>query len=440
MNISGVRVRFAPSPTGFFHIGSARTALFTWLYARHTGGTFVLRIEDTDKARNSDPFLQVIFDSLRWLGMDWDEGPQKSGPYEPYFQSQRVSTYKHYIERLKSTGRTYEQDGALYFKVSGEPQVIKDIVRGEVTRLEDKDFVVVRSNGEPVFHLVNVIDDIDMKITHVIRGEDHLSNTSKHVELFKAFEAPIPVFAHIPLILKLEGSGKMSKRDKGALLEEYRSRHYLPEAVCNYLCLLGWSPKEDREILPMTEIIQLFDLPAISKNNARFDEKKMAFINGVYVRALPSKQLIAYAKPILLNAGVVAADVLEDTYLANVLSICQEKLRSLEELPGVVHYFFNDPVKPNVKLIDKLLNKGDPKARLKELYVALMNHESFTYEALEILVNELAHTHVMTTTAYIQPARLAISGIDVGPKFYGMLQVLGKSTVLKRIQSFIEML
>ena len=286
--MSQVRVRFAPSPTGFFHIGSARTALFNWLYARHTGGVFVLRIEDTDKERNSEPFLNLIYDSLRWLGMDWDEGPQVGGNFGPYLQSQRGDIYREYLAKLKAAGRTYEKDGAVWFKLLGErhkvfdehrkkevekvknaPSVIDDQIRGRVERTEDEDFVIVRSDGSPVFHLCNVVDDIAMGITHVIRGEDHLSNTSKHVELFKAFGAPVPSYAHIPLILKQNGPGKMSKRDQGALIEEYQRRGYLPEALVNFICLLGWNPGGDKEKMPIAEIIRLFDLPGVNQSNAQ---------------------------------------------------------------------------------------------------------------------------------------------------------------------------
>ena len=206
------RVRFAPSPTGFFHIGSARTALFNWLYARHTGGTFVLRIEDTDRERNNEEYLNVIKDGMKWLGLDWDEGPDVGGNYGPYFQSERDGIYKKFLEILRQKGRAYDKDGAVFFKVSGQKQVLHDAVYGDVERLEEKDFPIFRSNGTPVFHFVNVVDDICMEITNVIRGQDHLTNTNKHIELFKAFDAPLPQFAHIPLILKTDGHGKMSKR------------------------------------------------------------------------------------------------------------------------------------------------------------------------------------------------------------------------------------
>ncbi|MEY4089559.1 MAG: hypothetical protein RJB55_1830, partial [Verrucomicrobiota bacterium] len=275
--MSNVRVRFAPSPTGFFHIGSARTALFNWLYARHTGGTFILRIEDTDKERNSEAFLNLIYESLTWLGLNWDEGPRFAGSgggdRGPYRQSERGDVYREYVQRLRDSGRAYEKDGAVWFRLEGEryevfdehrkktvtkvkgpPVVIDDRIRGRVERVEDEDFVIVRSDGNPVFHLVNVVDDIAMGVTHIIRGEDHLSNTSKHVRLYEGFGVTPPAFAHIPLILKQNGPGKMSKRDQGALIEEYQRRGYLPEALVNFLCLLGWNPGDDREKMPIAEI------------------------------------------------------------------------------------------------------------------------------------------------------------------------------------------
>jgi glutamyl-tRNA synthetase len=240
--MENVRVRFAPSPTGFLHIGGARTALFNWLYARHVGGTFVLRIEDTDASRDTQEAVDVIFSGLRWLGLNWDEGPFAKEKLGHYFQSQRGEIYKKYLDKLRESGRAYDKDGAIYFQVSGEAQVIDDIIRGHVTRKEEKDFVIFRSDGSPVFHFVNVVDDIGMRITHVIRGEDHLSNTSKHVELFKAFGVEVPHFAHIPLILKEHGQGKMSKRDTGEPVEDYERRRFIPAALRNYLCLLGCVP------------------------------------------------------------------------------------------------------------------------------------------------------------------------------------------------------
>lgn len=434
--MSEVRVRFAPSPTGFFHIGSARTALFNWLYARHTGGTFILRIEDTDKQRNTAEALQVIFDGMRWLGMQWDEGPEAGGDHGPYFQSQRDGIYQEYIQKLRDSDRLYEKDGAGYFRISGEPQVIVDAVRGRVERTEEKDFVVVRSDGSPVFHLVNVVDDITMKISHVIRGEDHLSNTSKHTELFKAFGAPLPTFAHIPLILKENGPGKMSKRDKGALIEDYRRRWFLPEAVRNYLCLLGWSPKDDREVMAIKEIIRIFDLPQINQNNARFDEKKLSFINSRYLHELGKESFLAMGRTALQEAGLVSSET-EAGYVDAVLDLCQEKLRSVEDLGSFSEYFFDESYAFDEKAAAKIFKKGDPRARVAELKESLVGSDDFSESALEALVQGLAETHGTSTGDYIHACRLAVSGRSVGPSFYGLLRVLGKERVLTRMDRFL---
>jgi glutamyl-tRNA synthetase len=451
---SPVRVRFAPSPTGFFHIGSARTALFNWLYARHTGGTFILRIEDTDKERNTTDALRVLFDGMRWLGLNWDEGPEADDKYGPYFQSMRGALYKEFLAKLFAAGRAYEKDGAVYFKLLGERYeawddhkqkhvekvrgvvpVINDSVRGRVEREVDEDFVIIRANGDPVFHFVNVVDDITMHITHVIRGEEHLSNTPKHVVLFEAFGAPVPHYAHIPLILKTHGAGKMSKRDQGALIEEYQKKHYLPEAVRNYLCLLGWSPKDDREILSIEEVIRLFDLPGIVQHNARFDEKKMAFINTHYVRALPAGNLAWLGRPILAEAGLVHDDTPED-YVQAVLTLCQEKIRALDELPHFCAYFFREEFAMDAVAREKLLKSGDPLARLRELQAALIGTADFSDAALEKTVQELAARHGVKTADYIHAARLAVSGMSVGPSLYGLLRVLGKERVLARLDKF----
>jgi glutamyl-tRNA synthetase len=452
--MSQVRVRFAPSPTGFFHIGSARTALFNWLYARHTGGVFILRVEDTDQARNSEAFLNLIYESLRWLGLDWDEGPQVGGPFGPYRQSERADIYRAYLERLKATGRTYEKEGAVFFKVSGQPQRISDAIRGQVERLEEKDFVIVRSDGNPVFHFVNVVDDIAMQVTHVIRGEDHLSNTSKHTELFQAFGAPVPVYAHIPLILKQNGPGKMSKRDQGALIEEYQRRGFLPEALVNFLCLLGWSPKDDQETLPIAEIIRRFDLPGINQSNARFDERKLSHMNMGYLHAMAPERYAAFAGDYLrrqnffgsgIAGGAGAADapgaktaqVPDEAYLREVLILCQPKVRAVEDLPKFIGYFFGEDFPIEEAARQKIFAKGDPKARLGELRAALADADFGSDAALEALVQALAARHGVGTGDYIHPGRLAVSGMSVGPSFYGLYRVLGRDRVLARIDRML---
>jgi glutamyl-tRNA synthetase len=396
-----VRVRFAPSPTGFFHIGSARTALFNWLYARHSGGAFVLRIEDTDKERNTEESLQVLLDGMKWLGLDWDEGPDAGGEFGPYFQSQRTAIYQEYLKKLQNTGRTYEKDGAIFFRLEGErytefddyrkcevekvraaPQVINDQVRGRVERAEEKDFVIFRSNGEPVFHFVNVVDDIAMGITHVIRGEDHLSNTSKHCELFQAFGMEPPVFAHIPLILKSSGPGKMSKRDEGALIEDYEKNCYLPAAVRNYLCLLGWSPKDDQEIMTIDEIIDRFDFDGINQGNARFDEKKMAHINAEYIRQLPLETLAWMVSPILVREGLIDTSTDED-YIQDVLRVSQEKMTALNALPSLIGCFFTDDYSLDEKTQARLFKKGDPVARAREFLAEMDSMNGFSTESID---------------------------------------------------------
>jgi len=453
--MSQVRVRFAPSPTGFFHIGSARTALFNWLYARHTGGTFVLRIEDTDKERNSEEFLNVIYDSLRWLGMNWDEGPHIGGDFGPYRQSERDHVYKEYLEKLKTAGRTYEKDGAIYFKLLGErsevfdehrkktvtkvkntPAIIDDQIRGRVERTEDEDFVIVRSDGSPVFHFVNVVDDIAMKITHVIRGEDHLSNTSKHVELFKAFGVPVPKFAHIPLILKQNGPGKMSKRDQGALIEEYQRRGYLPEALVNFLSLLGWNPGDDREKMPIAEIIRLFDLPGVNQSNARFDDKKLAHMNMAYLLELPEEKFLQIARDYFEKNKVFTAGWPDESYFHAVIELSHPKIKGLEELPAYTKYFFTEDFAIDDKVRAKVLAKGEPKARLTELIELVRTMDLSSDAGIEASLKGLAESKGLGFGDYQSVARLALSGTNIGPSITGMIRVLGCERVLKRFEKF----
>ncbi len=459
--MSTVRVRFAPSPTGFFHIGSARTALFNWLYARHTGGQFILRIEDTDAARNTEEALNVLLAGMRWLGMDWDEGPEIGGDYGPYYQSQRGEIYRKYLDKLLESGRAYEKDGAVWFrllgeryteydsyleqeveKVRSEAVTIKDLIRGDVVRAESRDFVLCRSDGSPTFHFVNVVDDIEMKITHVIRGEDHLSNTSKHVELFKAFGAPVPYFAHLPLILKdpSQGKGKMSKRDKGSLVEEYQNRHFIPAAVRNAIALLGWNPKDDREVLEIGELIELFDVADVQKGAARFDEQKMSHINFEYLKNLPVETYAWFARPVLTDRPWCSADVDED-YLQRVLSICQDKINSLEDLPDFSIYFFTDKFPLDPKGLKKFAGKPSTVEKLQQALAVLeqVPEADWTQAGLEQAFVRLAETHGMEKPFPWWPViRFAVSGCTGGPDFVPMLVVLGRDRVLLRLRAAIE--
>jgi glutamyl/glutaminyl-tRNA synthetase len=464
-----VRVRFAPSPTGFFHIGSARTALFNWLYARHTGGVFILRIEDTDKERNSEQFLQLIYESLTWLGMNWDEGPKYGtsggGDHGPYRQSERGDIYKEYVGKLLAAGRAYEKDGAIWFKLLGErhevfdehrkktvtkvktpPVVIEDQIRGRVERVEDEDFVIVRSDGNPVFHLVNVVDDIAMQVTHIIRGEDHLSNTSKHVALYEGFGVKPPAFAHIPLILKQNGPGKMSKRDQGALIEEYQKRGYLPEALVNFLCLLGWNPGDDREKMPLADIIRLYDLPGINQSNARFDDKKLAHMNMLYLLEQSPEKFVALARDYLAKqAGnavaqaALAALAADAGYFREVMALSQPKVKGVEELPAYTAYFFTEDFATDPKVRDKVMGKGDPKARLAELIGWVGTADFSSDPAIEEGLKALAATHTLGFGDYQSVARLAVSGTNVGPSITGMFRVLGRGRVQARLEKLLAM-
>lgn len=438
--MSQVRVRFAPSPTGFFHIGSARTALFNWLYARKTGGSFILRIEDTDKERNTPEALQVLLDGMKWLGLDYDEGPEKGGEYGPYFQSERREIYDRHLEILKEKGRAYEKDGAIFFKISGEPQVIDDQVRGRVERTEEKDFVIYRSDGSPVFHFVNVVDDMTMGITHVIRGEDHLSNTSKHTELFQAFGAKMPVFAHIPLILKQSGPGKMSKRDKGALIEEYEQKQFLPAAVRNYLCLLGWNPKDNREVMPIEEVLEDFSFKGIQKGSAKFDEKKMAFINTEHLRALPIETFTWIVSPILSEKGVLNENS-DENYLQKVMQLAQPKVSSLDTLADYVGYFFTENFPYESKVTDRLTKKGDPSEKLTQAIETLEKVSDWCESSIDSAFLELAQAHGQEKPFPWFPAvRWAVSGKGGGPDLLPLLTVLGKERILSRLAKGIDQL
>ena len=462
--MSNVRVRFAPSPTGFFHIGSARTALFNWLYARHTGGTFILRIEDTDQARNSEAFLKLIYDSLTWLGFDWDEGPNPNGvgergAYGPYRQSQRGAIYEKYKQQLLANGRAYEKDGAVWFKLLGErykvfddhrkkevekvktaPVVIDDKIRGRVERQEDEDFVIFRSDGNPVFHFVNVVDDIEMKVSHIIRGEDHLSNTSKHVRLYEGFGVTAPVFAHIPLILKSPemGQGKMSKRDKGALIEEYQQRHFLPEALVNYLALLGWNPGDDREKMPIADIVKLFDLPGVNQSNAKFDGKKLANMNMVYLLEQPADRFVSLAREYFAKQPTGATVMANEAYFRDIMLLAQPKIKSVDELGAYTGYFFTDNFAIDAKVKEKVMAKGDPKARLAELGAAVPALDFSSDAAIEAGLKSLAESKGLGFGDYQAVARLAVSGTNAGPSITSIFRVLGKEKALQRLRKLLE--
>lgn len=433
-----VRVRFAPSPTGFLHIGSVRTALFNWLYARHTGGTFVLRIEDTDVARNTEQSLRTILDGLKWLGLDWDEGPEKDGKYGPYFQSQRSDVYRQRVQQLLDAGMAYEREGAIRFKMPRSPITVPDLIAGNVTReladreLQDPDFVIVRSDGNPVFHFVNVVDDMEMKITHVIRGEDHLSNTPKHIALFRAFGVEPPQYAHLPMILNPDGT-KMSKSDPDpqkarlASLQTYIDEGYVPEAVRNYLCLLGWSPKDNREVMSIADVITLFDLPQILRANARFDMAKLTWINGEYIRAMTLDRFIELARS--FTGGH------DDP---KVLGLVKEKIKLLRELPDWTNYFFADDYPFDPEAVKKSCSTPQTSERLEKLADKFATVTAWDAAHLEVALKALAAELGIKTGELIHPCRVSVSGKSAGPSLYHMLDVLGRDRVLARLRRAAE--
>jgi glutamyl-tRNA synthetase len=437
--MESVRVRFAPSPTGMFHVGSARTALFNWLYARHTSGTFVLRIEDTDAARNKPEFTEVIFHGLRWLGLNWDEGPQPGGAVKgdrgPYFQSQRAAIYKGYVERLLAEGKAYESDGAVRFRTPKTPITVHDLICGDIQfdRTNEPDLVIQRKDGTPVFHLVNVVDDLEMGITHVIRGEDHLSNTPKHLALIEAFGATPPKYAHIPLILNPNGS-KMSKRDVGASIRDYEEQGFFSAAVRNYLCLLGWSPKDNREILPIEEVIAKFDLPQVNRANARFDADKLFWINGEYFRAASLEAIEPLALGILRKQGIIG-EKYDQAYFRAALGIVKEKVKVGRELPAWMGHFFREDFEFDTDAAKKvftsqgLANIGKLREKL-----AAIDPAHFNAATLEGEYKALAASTGQKLGALIHPTRLAVSGSPVGPSLYHLLEVLGRARVLSRLE------
>ena len=430
-----VRVRFAPSPTGYLHIGGARTALFNWLYARHTGGTFVLRVEDTDRSRNTEEAARAIYDGLRWLGLNWDEGPQAGGDFGPYFQSEREQIYLSYLERLRTADRVYDDEGAVRFRFAREKVVVDDVICGRVefdlTNPEtNPDMTIRRPDGSWIFHFVNVVDDIEMKITDVIRGEDHLSNTPKHIQLYRAFGAAPPRFAHIPLILNHDGS-KMSKRDQGASIVTYIENGYLPEAVRNYLCLLGWSPKDDREKLELAEVVQLFDLAKVHRKNAAFDLEKCTWLNGEYLRELSDERFREMGKKALEKAGFDLSPFSTE-YVGAALDTCKGKFRIFAELPVYGGFYFRDDFEYAAEGAAKHF-VPENKSRLEAVRAAFAGLENFDAASLETTLKATAANLGVKVGALVHPTRLAVTGSNAGPSLYHLLEILGKEKVLARL-------
>jgi len=433
--MSDIRVRFAPSPTGYLHIGGARTALFNWLFARHHGGKFVLRIEDTDIKRNTEEAMAAIYDGLQWLGLNWDEGPHVGGDFGPYLQSERTELYERYLKKLQDTGHIFEDQGAMRFRSPREHVIVDDIVCGKIdfdlsNPATHPDMTIRRPDGSWIFHFVNVIDDLEMKISHVIRGEDHLSNTPKHIEIFRALGATPPQYAHIPLILNRDGS-KMSKRDEGARVEYYIRRGYLPAAVRNYLCLLGWSPKDNREKIDIDEIIRIFDLKNIGRSSATFDSDKLHWLNGEYARELSDSEFydLAVAK---LKSSEVKLDGFPEKYVRDALETCKGKINTLDELPAYCGFYFTDNFDYNLQGVARHFT-AENKPKLEAVRDALSALEKFDAATIEATLKSAAAKLGVKVGGIVHPTRLAVTGSNVGPSLYHLLEVLGKEKVIARI-------
>lgn len=425
-----VRTRFAPSPTGYLHVGGARTALFNWLYARGQGGQFVLRVEDTDEERNTEAARQAILEGMRWLGLDWDEGPEAGGEFGPYFQSQRQDIYEQWFEKLQAAGRVYQDEGAWRFRFDRRPVTMNDLVCGEVTidyTNEDNtpDMVVRRSDGSFVFHFVNVVDDIEMKISHVIRGEDHLMNTPKHIQLFEAFGVTTPKYAHLPLLLNMDGT-KISKRDDGASVGEYAERGFLQGAVVNLIALLGWSPKGDEEIFSIAELIERFSLENVNRAPAKFDWKKCTWINQQHLLKLSPSDFAAAAKP-YVDASELP---FPENYPAMAASV-QEKVQQLTEVPDAIEFYLKDPA-PNDELLEKFRKNEDAPRLLGALADNLRDLEN--WDDAHATIAATAKEQDVKAGKLMFPLRVALSGRSGGPGLDDILSILGRDESLRRIE------
>jgi len=466
-----VRVRIAPSPSGFLHVGTARTAVYNFLFARHHGGKFILRIEDTDTARSSEEMVQVILEGMKWLGLDWDEGP--------FYQSQRNELYKEWGKKLAESEQAYwcfctpeeleerrktaiaqkiawkydrrclklspeeievnKKAGklaALRLKVPEGKTNFKDLVSGELERenIDIEDMVCLRSDGRPTYNFAVVVDDYDMKISHVIRGNDHISNTFKQILLYRALNLPTPEFAHLPLILGADKK-KVSKREGAVAVTDYRDLGYFPETMFNFLALLGWSPGDGREVMTKDELVAAFSIERVNAANPVFDEQKLEWMNGEYIRKFPDDELLERVFPFFEKAGLIKPDMkkpLRD-YLLKVISLLKERCRLLTDFPALGDYFFKEEFDYDPKGTEKQF--ADPKAadRLTKVIHAWKELEPFTNGTTEDALRVLSEREGEKAAAFIHPIRLAITGKTMGPALFDIVEALGRERVAARL-------
>ncbi len=481
------RVRFAPSPTGHLHIGGARTALFNYLFARHTGGAFILRVEDTDRERSTSEAVRHIIDGMRWLGLDWDEGPEAGGGHGPYFQTERLDLYKKHADRLLVSGKAYRcfctpeelaakreaaqkaglppkydkscrdmPPGEATARAGAEPCVIRfaipetgeivinDIVKGEVvfqTQLLD-DFVIIKSDGMPTYNFAAVVDDYLMEITHVIRGDDHISNTPRQILLYKALEfgAP-PKFAHMSMTLGPDGA-RLSKRHGATAVIDYKAQGYLPDALVNYIAFLGWSPGTTQEIFTRDELIKEFTLERVGKSANIFDYEKLQWMNGEYIRMKPLDELLPLVMPFLKEAGYASDDMPPEqaAYVKAVVGLEQERLRLLTEIAGMTSFFFTDTVEYDEAAWQKIMTQEHVPTYLDNLGMNLKTIEPFDAATIEAMMRQMAEERGLKTAQAFHPLRVAVSGRMQGPSLFHMVEVLGRDRTVKRIDDALAKL
>ena len=443
--MSNVRVRFAPSPTGNLHIGGARTALFNWFYATAKQGKFILRIEDTDQVRSKKEYFDEITFSLNWLGFHWDE---------LYYQSQRFDLYRQYAKKLLDEGKAYvsrrmpdpaaeeaapeTQGEAIVFKVTPQKVILHDLIRGpiEFDTTVIKDQVLIKSDGTPTYNFACVIDDALMNITHVIRGDDHISNTPKQILLYEAMGLSIPAFAHLPLILSKEG-GRLSKRKGATAISEYRDMGYLPEALVNYLLLLGWSPGENREIIGVEEAIRLFDITHVNKTAAVLDLDKLDWMNNQYLKMKDPGQLADEVIPLLVKANFIDKDNFDRKYIISLIQLFQARLTTLHDFVDRADSFFLDAFPMDEQAREKFLSR-DLSKEFSLFIERLDKLEPFDIAAIEASFRDLVQELAMQSKELIHPIRVALTGKTVGPGLFEVIYYLGKERTIARLKKWIK--
>jgi len=428
-----IRVRFAPSPTGNVHIGNIRAAIFNWLYARHCGGAFLLRVEDTDRERSTPEAIKTLLECMEWLGLNFDE-PE-------LYQSAQTAHHVAMAEELVAKGLAYKEDKGgtgkgecIIFRMPKEGVVeFTDIIKGHLQKqaVDTQDFVIVRSDGTPVFHLANVLDDITQNVTHIIRGDDHVENTFKHIQLFNAIGATPPLYAHLPMIVNNQGK-PYSKRDGAAFVGEFKEQGFLPHTLFNFLALLGWAPGDDRELLTRDEMVAAFTLDRCKSSAARFDLKKLAWMNGEYIRQFPPQEFADELRARLDGAGISYSHVTPEHFDA-IIALLQPRTKVYSEIPGNCRYFFSEDYPFDEAAVAKRLKPEGVPELLESVSAAFVASGDFCHETLHAVVEQLALSRGATLGAYVHPIRVATTGVTEGPGLFELLEVLGRETVCARL-------